>query len=416
MQTTQSGLVVPAPFTGPSPALLDKFMLLDRTVNTELVEKEREIHAFQVALLSRKHMFQLGTPGIAKTLTFTRIMLYIAGAIFREYLMSKYGTPEKIFGPTSMKGLANDEFVRVITNTALEAHVVHFDEIFKSNEALLNDLLWFLNERWFDNGTAGKIVVPLSTMLCSSNELPETTGLNALADRIPIWLECHEVQDRGNRVRMYQIARDGLDPNPAPILDWNEITAAQGEVRQVGVPNSVLEKLSEVVDKLYAKDIRPTPRRQIEVQRILQAVAWLDGCPEVEVEHLGFLANCFWRQPEEIPEVESVVLELANPMTKATLDLLSDVDGWAVQVENLIAQKKATGDTDYTLAYELRNKMNKCNTEIKDLRKTAGNSRRQKETLDRCRERLGTGGMRLLREMFDLDDSEVQALLARSDS
>ena len=93
--------------------------------------------------------------------------------------------PEELFGPLSMRGLENDEYVRQTNGYLPTAEVAFVDEIFKANSAILNALLTLLNERLFDNGHA-RLKVPLLTLIAASNELPESEELDALYDRFLI--------------------------------------------------------------------------------------------------------------------------------------------------------------------------------------------------------------------------------------
>ena len=67
---------------------------------------------------------------------------------------------QELFGPLSMRGLENDEYVRQIEGYLPTAEVAFIDEIFKANSAILNALLTLLNERLFDNGNQ-RFSVPL---------------------------------------------------------------------------------------------------------------------------------------------------------------------------------------------------------------------------------------------------------------
>jgi len=97
----------------------------------------------------------------------------------------RFSVPEELFGPLSMKGLENDEYVRQTNGYLPTAEVAFVDEIFKANSAILNALLTLLNERLFDNGYK-RLKVPLLTLIAASNELPESEELDALYDRFLI--------------------------------------------------------------------------------------------------------------------------------------------------------------------------------------------------------------------------------------
>lgn len=72
---------------------------------------------------------------------------------------------QELFGPLSMKGLENDEYVRKIAGYLPTSEVAFVDEIFKANSAILNALLTLLNERLFDNGNQ-RLPVPLMCLVC----------------------------------------------------------------------------------------------------------------------------------------------------------------------------------------------------------------------------------------------------------
>lgn len=71
---------------------------------------------------------------------------------------------QELFGPLSMRGLENDEYVRKIDGYLPTAEVAFIDDIFKANSAILNALLTLLNERLFDNGNQ-RFPVPLLCMV-----------------------------------------------------------------------------------------------------------------------------------------------------------------------------------------------------------------------------------------------------------
>lgn len=112
-----------------------------------------------------------------------------------EYLLTRYTTPEEIFGPVHIQDLIDRQTHRRVTTGHLpEAHVAFLDEIFKASSAILNTLLTILNERVFYN--AGRpIPVPLIAIFAASNEVPSDPTLAALYDRFPLRIDCGPVPD-----------------------------------------------------------------------------------------------------------------------------------------------------------------------------------------------------------------------------
>ena len=106
----------------------------------------------------------------------------IEGARYFQWLLTKFTTPEEVFGAVSLRALEQDEYRRVTTRKLPEAHVAFLDEVFKASSSILNALLTLLNERRFHNGRE-IVAVPLLTLFGAANELPEEDELAAIYDR-----------------------------------------------------------------------------------------------------------------------------------------------------------------------------------------------------------------------------------------
>jgi MoxR domain in the MoxR-vWA-beta-propeller ternary systems len=102
--------------------------------------------------------------------------------LLRAAGVTKFSTPEELFGPISLRALEQDRFSRVISGKLPEAEFALVDEIFKANSAILNSLLTLVNERIFHND-GSPIGCPLVTLFGASNELPDGKELEALFDR-----------------------------------------------------------------------------------------------------------------------------------------------------------------------------------------------------------------------------------------
>jgi MoxR-like ATPase len=193
MSATLSTATVKPPFA--------KLQAIERELIGSLIERDEVIRAALVALLSQEHLVILGPPGTAKSALVTKLSQRISpqnGSGLRSfaYLMTRFTTPEELFGPVSVSGLKKDEYKRITTGKLVEAELVFLDEIFKASSAILNALLKIANERVFNNGNQ-EIKAPLISMLGASNEMPQGGELEALWDRFLLRFRVGYTTDTG---------------------------------------------------------------------------------------------------------------------------------------------------------------------------------------------------------------------------
>lgn len=147
------------------------------------MEREKEVEALLISLLSRQHMLMIGPAGTGKSALSAELAKIVQGASYFQWLLTRFSTPEELFGPVSLKELEQGVYKRNTAGKLPEAHICFLDECFKSNSAILNSLLTLINERLFYNN-GQPIQTPLMTIVGSSNEYPEEDeGLEALFDR-----------------------------------------------------------------------------------------------------------------------------------------------------------------------------------------------------------------------------------------
>ena len=299
----------------------ERILALLGEIGRGVYEKETELRLGILAALAGESMILLGPPGVAKSMVARRLKDAFAGARSFEYLMSRFSTPDDIFGPVSISKLKDcDTYERVIDGYLPTADVVFLDEIWKAGPAIQNTLLTALNEKIFRNGNK-EVILPLKLLVAASNELPaEGEGLDALWDRFLVRYISHGVKDNNAFFSMifdtdevYCLAKlEPLQITAAEYDSWRKEIAAVGV--DDGVKESILyirERLRNITDKesgavygIYVSD-----RRWKKAVNLLRASAFVHGRSVANLSDVAVLAYCLWNEPSECGVVREAVID-----------------------------------------------------------------------------------------------------------
>jgi MoxR-like ATPase len=287
-------------------------------------------------------------------------------------LLTKFSTPEELFGPISLKALEQDKFQRVLAGKLPEAQFAFVDEIFKSSSAILNCLLTLVNERIFHNDGV-TVQCPLVTLFGASNELPEGKELEALFDRFLLRFQVDYLL-RPSNLRAVLVAPDPMPPSVA--FSMGDLKKAQADAAKVKVGDDTLDALISIRDACRAEGIIASDRRWKRSLKLAQAAAYLADEPITCPEDLSILVDSLWREPKERPKVARIVGKLADPAGCQAAEILDA----ARETANRVTALKTTDRKAYiSQAASAIEQFNQQQEKLGKLGKSAG--RRAKEVI-----------------------------------
>lgn len=323
-------------------------------LSASFVERNAVVEGMITALVARQHVLLVGPPGTAKSALVMEMARCIDGAVYFQWLLTRFSTPEELFGPVSLAALEQGVYQRNTAGKLPEAHIAFVDEIFKANSAILNSLLSIINERLFYNN-GSPVRVPLVSLFGASNEYPdEDENLEALYDRFLLRYEIAPVEEDGAFAQMLV----GTFATPARI-NMAALEALQQAADQVAVPQDIIDILVQVRRELRAEEIVPSDRRMKQSLSLAKATAALYGRNVVEPHDLGILKDALWEKPEQKKAVAAIVIRHAVDEAARALDEI------ITEAREIRDNAVATADID--VGVEAHKKLKKLKEKMKSL-------------------------------------------------
>ena len=211
--------------------ITQRIRLLLSEMNRGVYEKETEINLSLLAALAGESILLLGPPGVAKSMVARRLKSAFTDARAFEYLMSRFSTPDEIFGPVSISRLKeSDKYERAIDGYLPTAECRVLDEIWKAGPAIQNTLLPSSTRNSSRKRRTRNCISPQTARSCQQRTARSRRGTGSLWDRFLIRILCTCVKQEESFYKML------LDDS----ADHPETTACEWQISDASMPNGKL--------------------------------------------------------------------------------------------------------------------------------------------------------------------------------
>ncbi|HSW27513.1 MAG TPA: AAA family ATPase, partial [Burkholderiaceae bacterium] len=262
-----------------------------------LLERQAAVRVTLLAALAGEHVLLIGPPGTAKSELARRLHRAFDGARYFERLLTRFSTPEELFGPLSLKSLEADRYERLTDGFLPTAGIAFLDEVFKANSAILNALLTLLNEREFDNG-AGRVRTPLLCVVGASNEVPADEALRGFYDRFLLRVPVAPVGD-ASFTALLQL--DAAPPSTLAPLAASEREAITAAAAQVVLSDEALAACRALRAWLARRGQALSDRRWRQWVALMRIAAASEGRTQVDALDLWLAPYVASATPDEAP-------------------------------------------------------------------------------------------------------------------
>ena len=317
------------------------------SLESGLLERSVAVRLALLGALAGEHVLLIGPPGTAKSELARRLHRAFDGARYFERLLTRFSTPEELFGPLSLKALEHDRYERLTDGYLPTASIAFLDEVFKANSAILNALLTLLNEREFDNGSA-RTRTPLISVIGATNEVPQDEALMAFYDRFLVRVPVAAVSDASFEqllaLRPAQALAEpgagagagaGADKAPAAApITRDELGRWLAERDGVALAPEVMPHLQALRAYCAGQAVAVSDRRWRQLVGLLRTAALSGGRTQVDAIDLWAVPYLLASHPAQVAGLQDwFVLEVAQAAPQDAPWLARAADAFEMQLE-----------------------------------------------------------------------------------
>ena len=326
-----------------------------------LVERAAEARLVLLGAATREHVLLVGPPGVGKSLLCRRLGALFSDESYFEVALTRFTTPDDVFGPLSLKALREDESRRAAEGFAGGAEVVFLDEIFRAR-ALLPALLQLLNERTWPDGSRNRPAALVSAV-AATNALRDADDDDddALFDRFLFRRAVAPVSDAGALDLLLTTDDDDAHEDIALLAPLAGPDALRGA--RAALPRRRAAVLASA--RAWLRDERGeyvSDRRLRRCSEAIRAAALACGRAEVGPVDLLLAADALWQWPESRAPLVDWLIDAGVPDDASTMRLLldalrgrdghSEADAEAIVAAAAAARKELAADAAATAESE----------------------------------------------------------------
>lgn len=286
-----------------------------KAMTADAYERNEVMALSLLSALAEESIFLLGLPGVGKSMMARKLKMAFENARSFEYLMSRFSTPDEIFGPVSITKLREHDIYERITKGYLpESEIVFLDEIWKAGPAIQNSLLTVLNEKIYRNGDCD-MHLPIRGIIAASNELPaEGEGLEALWERFLLRYIVKPIEARENFNNLILGVKMVTKDDVVTPFTQKECDELREKVSHCEMPQDIVNMMYDLREKMNAFAKTETDdtskeninelkyyvsdRRWRKMAHVMKVSACINGRKSVDVSDFMLLVHMLWNSDD----------------------------------------------------------------------------------------------------------------------